>query len=366
MENNNCKNLSAFELLNLACNLHSIMDLDFLLQRIGQYAEQILDCEASSIMLLDERKENLLFKIATGAKGGALKKMTVPVGHGIAGWVAQEKKPVVVNDTRSDPRFAAQYDKASGFITRQLLAVPMMNKDEIIGVAEVLNRRNDAPFVDEDIAMLNSLASLASVAITNTRLIQEQKNFFSHVLEIMAASIEVAAPDMDSHPTHSAYLCCAVAKRLGIADPDYRNLYYAGLLHDMGYIGLKNKRLTEEAGMVNTVMQPEQACVGMSVRMMEGIHIFKGAVPIVKHHRENYDGTGFPDGLKGSLIPVGSRILRLVNAAEHLRRTMHLSGQELRDDAIAMAKAGSGTLFDPAIALEFIDLLEEQDHIWEL
>ncbi|MDD4004358.1 MAG: GAF domain-containing protein [Elusimicrobiaceae bacterium] len=365
MEQHNCKNISAFELLNLACNLHSIMDLDFLLQKIGQYAEEMLDCEASSIMLLDERKENLLFKIATGAKGSAMKKMTVPVGQGIAGWVAQEKKPVVVNDTRSDPRFAAQYDKASGFITRQLLAVPMMNKDEIIGVAEVLNRRGDHPFSDEDIAMLTSLAGLASVAIANTRLIQEQKNFFSHVLEIMAASIEISAPDMDSHPTHCAYLCCALAKRLGIADPEYRNLYYAGLLHDMGYIGLRNKRLMQESG-IPGYLPPEEACVAMSIRMMEGIHIFKGSIDIVRHHRENFDGTGFPDGLTGETIPTGARILRLVNAAEHLRRTARLSGQDLRTAAIEMTRNGSGTLFDPVIGREFIELLEEQDHIWEL
>lgn len=365
MEQPNCKNTSAFELLNLACNLHSIMDLDFLLQKIGQYAEQMLDCEASSIMLLDDRKENLLFKIATGAKGSAMKKMTVPVGQGIAGWVAQERKPVLVNDTRADERFAAQYDKASGFITRQLLAVPMMNKDEVIGVAEVLNRKGDRPFTDDDVAMLSSLAGLASVAITNTRLIQEQKNFFSHVLEIMAASIEIAAPDMDSHPTHCAYLCCALAKRLGIVDPEYRNLYYAGLLHDMGYIGLRNQRLTQEAGLPSH-LPPEEACVAMSIRMLEGIHIFKGAVEIIRHHRENYDGTGFPDKLKGTAIPIGSRILKLVNSAEHLRRTGRLSGQELRLAAIEMTNNGTGTLFDPLVTREFVELLEEQDHIWEL
>ncbi|MFA6583095.1 MAG: HD domain-containing phosphohydrolase [Elusimicrobiaceae bacterium] len=359
------KNFNALELLDLACNLHSIMDLDFLLQKIGYYAEEILNCEASSIMLLDEKKENLLFKIATGAKGGALKKMRVPVGEGIAGWVARERKDVVVNDTRQDPRFAAQFDKASGFITRQLLAVPMLNKGELIGVAEVLNRRDNSPFCPEDVQMLNSLAGLASVAISNTRLIQEQKNFFSHVLEIMAASIEVASPHMQAHPTHCAYLACALAKRFGMVDPDYRNIYYAGLLHDIGYIGMKNERLLSESGLVAGT-SPEQIYVTMSIRMLDGIHIFQGAMPIVRHHRENFDGTGFPDGLKGGAIPFAARILRLVDAVEEIRMHKKLSGDALREAAIAGAQNGAGTLFDPEIVPVFIEMLKEQDQIWEL
>jgi response regulator RpfG family c-di-GMP phosphodiesterase len=89
-------------------------------------------------------------------------------------------------------------------------------------------------------------------------------------------------------------------------------------------------------------------------------------MPIVRHHRENFDGTGFPDGLKGGAIPFAARILRLVDAVEEIRMHKKLSGDALREAAIAGAQNGAGTLFDPEIVPVFIEMLKEQDQIWEL
>src|SRR3989339_1113647 len=103
------KNVDAFELLAIAGSLNSTLDLDYLLQKIGLAGERLLESEASSIMLLDDTKKFLYFKVATGNKGSALKKMTLPIGKGIAGWVAQNKQSLIVNDTKNDPRFAAMF-----------------------------------------------------------------------------------------------------------------------------------------------------------------------------------------------------------------------------------------------------------------
>jgi len=365
MDINSKVNMDPVELLALAGNLNSILDLDYLLQRIGDAAEQMLDCEASSIMLMDDSRKFLYFKVVTGEKGSALKKMTVAVGEGIAGWVALNRQSVVVNDARNDPRFAAQYDRQSGFKTRQLLAVPMIARGELIGVAEVLNRRDDRPFAEKDVSVLTSLSNLASIAILNTKLIQDQKNFFSHVLELLGTAIESSRPGFDSHTTHAAYLSCAIAKRLGVEDPEYRYLYYAGLLHDIGYVGLKSRRMVQESGMLTATSQDE-AHVAMSVKMLEGINIFQGALPIIKFHHENFDGTGFPDRLSDGQIPLGARILRLVEAMEELRMAAGLTGPALREAALRESKAGSGTRFDPQVVSAFQQLLAEEDHIWEI
>ncbi|MCX5783716.1 MAG: GAF domain-containing protein [Elusimicrobia bacterium] len=290
--------------------------------------------------------------------------MTLPVGKGIAGNVAATREPIIVNDVRSDPRFSAQFDKESGYITRQLMAVPMVARGEIVGVAEVLNRKDNKPFTEVDIKILSNLASLAAAIILNTRIIQDQKNFFSHVLELLSSAIETSKSDMDMHPSHCAYLCCAVAKRMGVGDPDYRFLYYAGLLHDIGYIGMKNKRIMSELALLPTA-PPDELHVAVSVRMLEGINIFQGALPIIRHHHENFDGTGFPDKLSGQDIPRGARILRLVEAMEEIRMTGGIRGEELKQNAMREAKDGSGTRFDPAVVDAFINLISEEEKIWE-
>ena len=93
----------ALELFSIAGSLNSTVDLDFLLQKIGTAAEQLTESEASSIMLVTDDKKSLFFRIASGEKAKALKTMSLPIGQGIAGWVAQNRKPQMVNDTRKDP-----------------------------------------------------------------------------------------------------------------------------------------------------------------------------------------------------------------------------------------------------------------------
>lgn len=359
------KDVDAYELLAIAGSLNSTLDLDYLLQKIGLAAEKLLDCEASSIMLLDDARKFLYFKVATGHKGSALKKMTLPVGKGIAGWVAQNRQPLIVNDTKNDPRFAAMFDKSSGFQTRQLMAVPMITRGELVGVAEVLNRRGDRQFTDSDLGLLFSLANLASVAISNTKLIQDQKNFFSHMLELMSIAIEISKPGMESHPNHCAYLACAVGKRMGVEDHEYRSLYYAGMLHDIGYIGTKNRRILEDAGMIGMAVGEEQHPI-LSVKMLEGINMFQGALPMIRHHHERFDGAGFPGKLSGLDIPLGARILGLIEALEEIRMAGGLRGDSLRRHAVQEARSGSGTRFDPAVVDAFLQLMEQEERIWEL
>src|ERR1041385_6227436 len=113
-------------LFNLARGLASTLDVDALLKRIGQSAEQMFLCEASAIMLLDEDQQHLFFKVATGEKGGMVTKFRIKVGEGIAGWVAEKRESAIVNDVASDARFTGHHDQSSGFTTKSALCVPMM------------------------------------------------------------------------------------------------------------------------------------------------------------------------------------------------------------------------------------------------
>src|SRR5579883_2865201 len=270
----------ALELFSIANSLNSTLDLDFLLQKIGAAAEELLDSEASATMLVTDDRKNLFFKVASGEKAKALKTMTLPVGQGIAGWVALHQKPEVVHDTKTDPRFAGKFDKASGFVTRSLLCVPMIYRGELVGVVEVLNKRTGS-YGPDDISLLTSLASLASVAVTNAKVMADQKNFFSHVLELLGSVIETAKPAMEGHPVRSAKLSCAIGRALGVTGYDYQMLYYAGMLHDLGYVAFNNPAILSEMGIMEAA---EEQHPSMSVSMLEGINLIKGALPIIQAH----------------------------------------------------------------------------------
>jgi len=360
-DNSTAATTDAHEVLAIASSLNSTIDLDYLLQKIGMASEKLLNSEASSIMLVDDTKQFLYFRVATGKSGGALKKMTVPVGKGIAGLCAQTREAIVVNDAQSDNRVFKSADKTSGFQTKSLLAVPMVCRGELVGVAEVLNKR-EGVYTSEDTSLLVSLGNLASVAIVNAKMIQEQKNFFSYVLELLAAAIETSRPRMENHPAVAAKLACAIGKVLGMGDTEYRALYYAGLLHDIGYVGLKNSRVRMEHGFMDA---SEEAHPAASVKMLEGIHILREAIPMIRHHHERFDGTGFPSRLQGENIPLGGRILSLVEAVEENRMMAGLKGDALIQRAVQDVKDGSGSRFDPQVAEAFLQLVEGGASFWE-
>jgi HD-GYP domain-containing protein (c-di-GMP phosphodiesterase class II) len=349
----------ALELFSIAGSLNSTLDLDFLLQKIGAAAEQLTGSEASAIMLVTDDKKSLFFRIASGEKAKALKTMTLPIGQGIAGWVAKERQPQVVNDTKTDPRFAGKFDKASGFVTRSLLCVPMIFRGELVGVVEVLNKK-EGPYTDAHIGLLTSLASLASVAITNAKIMAEQKNFFSHVLELLTAVVETSRPGLEGHPVRAAKLACSIGRALQVDEYEYRMLYYAGVLHKIGYLAFKSPRLLADMGVMSA---SEEMMPSFSARLLEGIKLLDGAVPMIRHHKERYDGTGYPGKLKGEDIPLGARIVGLVAKMEELRAS-GLRDAELGARAVKEAQAGAGTAFDPKVVEAFAAVLESQGGTW--
>ncbi len=155
----------------------AITDLDELLERITEESRLVADAEASSIMLFDAEAEELFFHVALGSSGNqeALKReVRLKLGQGIAGVTAQQRKSLIVDDAQQDPRFYREADSASQFQTRNLLAVPMLEKEHLIGVIEVLNKRQEASFTDLDMRVLEMFANLAASAIVNAQLIKEQ------------------------------------------------------------------------------------------------------------------------------------------------------------------------------------------------
>ncbi len=350
---------TALELFNVAGQMTSTLDLDYLLEQIGRTAEQLLDSEAGSIMLVTDDGKSLYFKIASGEKAQAIKTMTLPIGQGIAGSVAQARKPLIIEDAQSDPRVSRKFDEASGFTTRSILCVPMLYRGELVGVVEVLNKRAGT-FTPQDTTLLSGLASFASVAITNTKIIAEQKNFFSRMMELLIGFIEACRPGFEGHPARSARLACALGRALGVSDYDYRMLYYAGILHDLGYVALKNSEVVGDARGLQALegMHPE-----LSSRMLEGIKLLEGAVPMIRHHHEHWDGTGFPASLKGDEIPLGARILALVEAVEELK-IGGIDGDAAYQKARQGVQEGSGSRFDPKVAAAFLDMLSKGERIW--
>ena len=162
-------------LSQVAAAISSVMEVQPLLEMIMEKSKEVMDAEASSLMLLDEETQELCFNVATGEKGAALKEIRLPLGKGIAGWVAVHQEPLLVPDAYQDSRFNPEADKRSGFRTRSILCVPLMMQERMLGVVQVLNPKNKDSFEEDDGQVFISFADHAAIAIENARLYEEIK-----------------------------------------------------------------------------------------------------------------------------------------------------------------------------------------------
>lgn len=151
--------------------LTSTLELGPLLQNILENAVGILNCEAGSLLLLDEQSKELVFKVTVGPVAANLIGQRLPAGTGIVGRAVQTRSPVIENEEQSatSKKFNG-VDQQTGFVSRSLMAVPLQVKDRVTGVVEVINRRDGLPFVVGDQELLTAFAGQAAVAIENTRL----------------------------------------------------------------------------------------------------------------------------------------------------------------------------------------------------
>lgn len=156
--------------LEVGLIINSTIDLLDLLSLIMKYANLVTDSMASTLMLLDEKTNELVFSVPTGPNAETLEDIRIPSGEGIAGWVAKHEQYVLVPDTRLDSRFYPKIDSLTGMQTKTLLCVPMKSKRKLIGVLEVMNKKNDASFDKEDALLLSVFSHHAAIAIENAML----------------------------------------------------------------------------------------------------------------------------------------------------------------------------------------------------
>jgi len=169
-------------LVELSMTLNSTLDLDELLQTITATATELLDCEASSILLYDEKNPRLYFAASTGTDPGKLAEIPVPMEGSIAGTIFRTNQPMILNNVEQDPRHYSNVSDQVKFKIKTLLGVPMPIKDRTVGVLEAVNKR-DGIFNERDVAILSVTAAHAAIAINNARLLKQTQQALEKVKE---------------------------------------------------------------------------------------------------------------------------------------------------------------------------------------
>ena len=183
----NHKITSLSALVEISKIINSTLDLDTLLTMIMEIIKQVLNAESGSLLLIDERGDELLYRVALGAKGKELKdKFGLKMGQGIAGWVAMHAEPLLVPDVSQDKRFDPTTDETLGHKTRSILCVPLQVQGKTLGVLEAINSKSPGGFSHDEMELFLAFSSQAAVALESARMHARllEKQHFEHELQI--------------------------------------------------------------------------------------------------------------------------------------------------------------------------------------
>ena len=158
---------------NISKEISSTLDLPELLEKIMQTTKTIMQSEACSVLLYEEATRDLVFTVALGKRGEDVKKLRIKQGQGIAGWVFEHKEAILVSDVKKDERFYQGVDYKTGFESRSMIAVPLIVKDKIVGVIEVINRVDNGYFEVEDKDLLMSMSGPLAIAIASSKVTED-------------------------------------------------------------------------------------------------------------------------------------------------------------------------------------------------
>jgi len=169
-------------LMEISLTLNSTLNIDDLLQYIIKTATELLECEAASLLLYDEKRNRLFFAASTGSDPKKLAQIPVPIDGSVAGTIFREDKPITLNDVSQDPRHFGGVSEQMKFESKSLVGVPMRIRDKGVGVLEALNKR-DGKFTEADERLLSVVASQAAIALYNAQLIQALQRAYDDLSE---------------------------------------------------------------------------------------------------------------------------------------------------------------------------------------
>ncbi|HPV40893.1 MAG TPA: GAF domain-containing protein [Spirochaetota bacterium] len=188
------------KLVNINSMINSTLDMGKLMTVIMETIKDIMETEASTLLLYEEKENDLVFKVALGEAGKELtERYRVRLGQGIAGWVAETRKPIFINNVYDDRRFDPEFDKITGFTTRSIICTPLLFKGKLLGVIQAINPIDRPGFTDEDMNLFKVFAEQASLAVQNAIFFQnalEEERIKSELISARTIQ-EALIPDVN-------------------------------------------------------------------------------------------------------------------------------------------------------------------------
>lgn len=317
--------------------LNSTYELKDLISRLSKLICQIFNAKNSTILILDHTKKHSVLKCSLSGKRRTLIEKKVKISDRLEQNIIKRLSCVRNNNT---------------------LAIPLI-ADDVLGLIIVKRSKGDPSFELSDQRLLMTLAEQAVIGIRNLQLYDEQQKIVLGSIKSLVTLLDTRVPQEYTHSHYFSRLVAAIGEQMRLSEKEIKSLKYASLLHDTGKIDIPPEILMKRKKLTTKEYNIIKKHPLKGAQILRPLQTLKPVIPIIMHHHERYNGTGYPSRLKKGQIPLGARIMAIADAFEAM-----VYGRPYRErmnikSAIKEIRKKSGMQFDPKVVEAFLKVIKK-------
>jgi HD-GYP domain-containing protein (c-di-GMP phosphodiesterase class II) len=333
-------------------------DVDKLLVNLADMGRDLVSADRCTVWLIDRKNEKIWSKVAHG-----IDRIEIPLSKGIAGYVAETGEHLVINDAYNDDRFDQQVDIATGYHTRNILALPVQNNQgETIGVYQAINKvPGTRKFSKKDLEHLLLAASYTGNQLEAIALQEEIESTQREIILTLAETGEMRSKETGNHVKRVAEYSRILAEAYGLGSEEIRLLKDASPMHDIGKIAIPDSILLKPGRLSDEEREEMQSHTTLGFEMLKHSdrELLKTAALVAIQHHEKWDGTGYPKGLKGEEIHIYGRLTAIADVFDALICKRIYKDPWPVDRIMDMFVEGRGKDFDPEVIDAFLKVKDK-------
>ncbi|OIO74893.1 MAG: hypothetical protein AUJ85_04545 [Elusimicrobia bacterium CG1_02_37_114] len=343
----------------------SILDIDELSGYVINSLRSAIGVEKVGVFLEEKYDNETVFKLHASYGIDKSKTDYFP-NEKILNWLRTKKETFIVDVTLNlfPHKVYEELVKELSSIGA-ILVIPLICKNELVGLVTLDKKRVDGNIFDyDDITLLENLANQLAIAIENAKLYGQLEDMYTNITRAMSLVLEAKDDYYIGHSDNVTKYSLAIAKKLNMSHKDMILLTQASMLHDLGKIGVHDYILTKVEKLTDNEWDEIKTHTLKGEKILKPLGFMKEVSEIIRNHHERWDGTGYPNGLKGDSIPLSARILSVADAfdamvSERPYRTSHTQKRYTVEEATRELKNNRGSQFNPEIVDTFIEVLNE-------
>jgi diguanylate cyclase (GGDEF)-like protein/putative nucleotidyltransferase with HDIG domain len=280
-----------------------------------------------------------------------------PREAGLIGRCLRQRRPVVSGNVFAEPDYRQPPD--AGDVLSELV-VPLWVGDQLWGVVNVEEVRSSA-FDDEDVRLVATVADQVGSALRSATLYEQLERAYLGTAEALAAALEAKDSYTADHSRAIVANAEATGRRLGLGEGELKTLRYGAIFHDIGKIAIPEKILEKRGPLTAEERRMVERHTVVGERILSSVEFLRDVLPLVRHEHERFDGAGYPDGLGGEDIPLGSRIIFACDAYDAMTTERPYRDAMPAGEARRQLSEHAGTQFDPRVVGALLATLDEPD-----